>query len=138
MLTDTLHSGGNNIPEHVEHIEDCKDDGHVTGRQKCREMIHGTIQMPRETLLHEQCRELEHRQQQVLVRLMASHVTRQHPRAVGVTAPLQNIIQFVQHVHPVGQLTLHHNHSTQTMNEESRTPFMCHSPSEPGFGQMLS
>ena len=104
---------GSNIPEHVQHIKDCKDHGHVTGRQKCGKMIHGTIEMSWETLLHEQCCELQHSQQQVLVWLMTSCVTCQHPRTVGITAPLQNVIQFVQHVHPVWQLTLHNNQSTR-------------------------
>jgi len=103
-------------PEHIEHIEDRKNNGHVAGRQKCCQMVHRTIEVPREALLDKQCRELQHRQQQVLIRLIASHVARQHPRAVSITAPLQDIVQFVQHVHPVWQLTLRNNHSIQQMH----------------------
>ena len=72
-------------------------------------MIHWTVEMSRETLFDKQRRELQHGQQQVLVGLMAGRVTRQHPRTVGLAAPLQNIVKFVQHVHPVWQLALSNN-----------------------------
>jgi hypothetical protein len=53
------------LREHVQKIEDAEDDFEVCGEEKLRQMLHGIVQMSRETVLDEERCEVEYEEEKL-------------------------------------------------------------------------